>query len=34
MKRKEPKAKFVRGAEEMFDEVWAWGGRVSAADLC
>ena len=25
MKRKEPKAKFVRGAEEMFDEMWAWG---------
>ena len=25
MKRKEPKAKFVRGAEKMFDEMWAWG---------
>ena len=27
MKRKKPKAKFVRGAEEMFDEMWAWGGK-------
>ena len=25
MKRDEAKAKFVRGAEEMFDEMWAWG---------
>ena len=25
MKREEAKAKFVCGAEEMFDEMWAWG---------
>ena len=25
MKREEAKAKFVRGAEEMFEEMWAWG---------
>ena len=25
MKREEAKAKFVRGAEEMFEEMWEWG---------
>ena len=25
MKREEAKAKFVRGAEAMFEEMWAWG---------
>lgn len=25
MKREEAKAKFIRGAEEMFEEMWAWG---------
>ncbi len=25
MKREKAKAKFVRGAEEMFDEMWEWG---------
>ena len=25
MKREEAKAKFVRRAEEMFDEMWEWG---------
>ncbi len=25
MKREKVKAKFVRGAEEMFDEMWEWG---------
>ena len=25
MKRKEAKAEFVRGAEEIFEEMWKWG---------
>ena len=25
MKREEAKGKFVRGAEEMFEEMWEWG---------
>ena len=25
MKREEVKAKFVRGAEAMFEEMWKWG---------
>ncbi len=33
MKREDPKAKFVRGAEEMFAEIWAWGESVRSRPL-
>ncbi len=33
MRREEAKAKFVRGAEEMFEEMWEWGEEHPQATL-